>query len=654
MQPHVVMRPRPNLVAAKKQPKRQFTTAHQLLLQQQQKNKKAKLLGSDQKWPQGTRKSPRVNKLVESNDKPLTSKPMTAKRKLDLSKQHEDETMGENEVESAKIILPPPPPLTEYERQRAIRVQMNNEVLSALKLPTLAAGLVKKDKRRKSNEKAQDGSENYDPGHDALSDGSVTPPKEKKKTNNKKLLMGRRPTTGSRATTRATSAANPANQDTSKKEDTCPPVPVISPDPIADLPQPDDGKGSMASFWAMRKRQKEEAEKEKAKKEKAQQIIEKEIAAASASASKKVVEENIMPDIEEDDVEVAVPQRMRGKTRMDKVHTRSFDKRIVIEMNDDFQPIAENDKVLSELSSFLGTLAKRCVPLTYVTWRHVPKNLRQTMWNYVKARYVIPDELESWVIETIHSSWKTYKSRTKAGHFTAYENDEMRLENRPDDIPLETFKMLLDYWNDESIQEKARKNANARKHYVDTHTLGPKSLAQYRYKMKKVPGECEPCDAKIFIDTRKRDAKREYKISTEKIEKKIETITKRLSTGDAASDELGAKHGLNWLKGRCVKPANMSNSNAPTETYVKDLTTKIKEGFAAELEEKVKKVESEFQDKVKQVEAGVDQKVQQNLAFVFKKLAQANPDIKIDIQELCTTVGSDNDDGTPMTGGVSF
>lgn len=70
---------------------------------------------------------------------------------------------------------------------------------------------------------------------------------------------------------------------------------------------------------------------------------------------------------------------------MDKVHTRSFDKRIVIEMNDDFQPIAENDKVLSELSSFLGTLAKRCVPLTYVTWRHVPKNLRQTMWNYVKV-----------------------------------------------------------------------------------------------------------------------------------------------------------------------------------------------------------------------------------------------------------------------------
>ena len=72
--------------------------------------------------------------------------------------------------------------------------------------------------------------------------------------------------------------------------------------------------------------------------------------------------------------------------------------------------------------------------------------------NFCKARYIIPDELENWTIETIHSSWKTYKSRTKAGHFTAYENDEMRLANRPDDIPLETFKMLLEYWNDESVK----------------------------------------------------------------------------------------------------------------------------------------------------------------------------------------------------------
>ena len=64
---------------------------------------------------------------------------------------------------------------------------------------------------------------------------------------------------------------------------------------------------------------------------------------------------------------------MREKIRMDDVHTRRFDKRVFIGMNDDFRPIAENDKVLSELSYYLGTLAKRCVSLTYVTWRYVSK-----------------------------------------------------------------------------------------------------------------------------------------------------------------------------------------------------------------------------------------------------------------------------------------
>ena len=72
---------------------------------------------------------------------------------------------------------------------------------------------------------------------------------------------------------------------------------------------------------------------------------------------------------------------------MDDVHTRSFDKRVFIGMNDDFQPIAKNDKVLSKLSYYLGTLVKRCVSLTYVTWRHVPKSLRETMWNHVKVIY---------------------------------------------------------------------------------------------------------------------------------------------------------------------------------------------------------------------------------------------------------------------------
>lgn len=64
----------------------------------------------------------------------------------------------------------------------------------------------------------------------------------------------------------------------------------------------------------------------------------------------------------------------------------------------------------------------------------------------------MPEELEMYVEESIHALWKGYKCRIKAAHYTAFDNDELRLENRPDEIPLEVFKMLLEYWNDETVQ----------------------------------------------------------------------------------------------------------------------------------------------------------------------------------------------------------
>lgn len=86
-------------------------------------------------------------------------------------------------VQSERTILPPPPPLTEYERLRAIRIKQNNEVLYSLRLPELSAELTNNVPKSKGIEKAQDESEGYDPEqdarHDVGSDGdvSVTPPK---------------------------------------------------------------------------------------------------------------------------------------------------------------------------------------------------------------------------------------------------------------------------------------------------------------------------------------------------------------------------------------------------------------------------------------------------------------------------------------------
>ncbi|KAK1401064.1 hypothetical protein POM88_000669 [Heracleum sosnowskyi] len=148
---------------------------------------------------------------------------------------------------------------------------------------------------------------------------------------------------------------------------------------------------------------------------------------------------------------------------------------------------------------------------------------------------------------------------------------------------------------------------------------------------------------------RKRVEGREYKTNPEIINKKIKNINEKFSIVDAPDELLSdRKHGPHWLLWRCVKPSKVSRSNAPRDTYVNELTTKIKQGVVAEVEEKVKQIQEE-------VDEQVNTKVQKNLASVIKNIGQANPNIKIDIdiEELCVTATSD-DDGTPITGGSSF
>ncbi|KAL6498646.1 hypothetical protein OROGR_028193 [Orobanche gracilis] len=70
------------------------------------------------------------------------------------------------------------------------------------------------------------------------------------------------------------------------------------------------------------------------------------------------------------------------------------------------------------------------------------------------------------------------------------------------------------------------------------------------------------------------------------------------------------------------------------------------QGFAAEVEEKVKQIQVE-------VDEQMNMKVQQILASVLKKLEKQTRTLRL-IEELCVTTTSENDDGTHITGGSSF
>ena len=108
----------------------------------------------------------------------------------------------------------------------------------------------------------------------------------------------------------------------------------------------------------------------------------------------------------------------------------------------------------------------------------------------------------------------------------------------------------------------------------------------------------------------------------------------------------GKVHGPSWLIGRSSNPSKIS-ATAPKGTYVQDLTSKIRESLVEEVEAKVSKKMQE------EVDAQVNKKLQENLTQMLKKLSEANPDINVDLGELCATISTDQEDGTPVTAGTS-
>ncbi|KAL8099422.1 hypothetical protein AgCh_031885 [Apium graveolens] len=93
----------------------------------------------------------------------------------------------------------------------------------------------------------------------------------------------------------------------------------------------------MADYFAMCERQEKEAA---------------DVVVATESGTKNQndrVSEIDFPDKENEEVEaVEVPKRLRGVTRMDKVHTRPFEKKVLISMNEKFQHVSDNEGNIPE------------------------------------------------------------------------------------------------------------------------------------------------------------------------------------------------------------------------------------------------------------------------------------------------------------------
>ncbi|KAL8140240.1 hypothetical protein V2J09_006261 [Rumex salicifolius] len=114
---------------------------------------------------------------------------------------------------------------------------------------------------------------------------------------------------------------------------------------------------------------------------------------------------------------------------------------------------------------------------------------------------MIDEKGKKWVLRTVNDLWRVYKSRLKEKHFTPYDTNEERLDHKPENIPINQFEELIDYWSSEQAKEISKNNRRSCELQDVVHTMGPSSFALLRTQLqKKYPNNQPPCEAKEEMD----------------------------------------------------------------------------------------------------------------------------------------------------------
>ncbi|XP_068477352.1 uncharacterized protein [Phaseolus vulgaris] len=169
------------------------------------------------------------------------------------------------------------------------------------------------------------------------------------------------------------------------------------------------------------------------------------------------------------------------------------------------EPVGPNDKVVSDLSYFLGTIARNSdfCPLIYTNFKALLKDYKDRIWKYVMEKFIISKNGEKAIFCRINDAWRRYKCHIKRQYFIKYPTMKERLKHRPQSVPEHHFKNLIAYWKNVVIQSISEKNASNRKTQKYMHRMGPINFARVRAQLSatKKDGE-EVTRAEMFIKTR--------------------------------------------------------------------------------------------------------------------------------------------------------
>ncbi|KAL0551727.1 hypothetical protein IC582_010816 [Cucumis melo] len=123
-------------------------------------------------------------------------------------------------------------------------------------------------------------------------------------------------------------------------------------------------------------------------------------------------------------------KRRRGPTIMFHVtRTRSLGDKKVVRYNKDRAPIGENE---AKLKSFIGSTTHYHVPITYMSWKSVPAELKDKIFTTVEAAFVIDPRSRKNVLQTAGISFRQFKNWLTMKYIIPHKDEPQLLQVTPE------------------------------------------------------------------------------------------------------------------------------------------------------------------------------------------------------------------------------
>ncbi|XP_019158302.1 PREDICTED: uncharacterized protein LOC109155026 isoform X2 [Ipomoea nil] len=188
----------------------------------------------------------------------------------------------------------------------------------------------------------------------------------------------------------------------------------------------------------------------------------------------------------------------RGRTQMHKLDMQRVQGvKKEVQFNALVQPIG---KSATELQSYIHVLAREKVKLNFKTWKHVPQDIKDKIWNAVNLSFIVPAQFKKNCLSSANDKWQQYKTQLTNNFIWKRLNDEENLHKPPAgyDIMGDEWTQFVIIRMSEDFKKLSEQQKLRRKKNLYPHRLARKGYARLA---SEISTELRRCfEDKIYKD----------------------------------------------------------------------------------------------------------------------------------------------------------